>query len=146
VRAADALEYVAGYTVGNDVSVRDWQRHTPQFVMGKGFDTHGPTGPWLVTRDEVPDPGNLDIRTWVNGEVKQQSNTSLMIFSVGALIEYLSTAFTLQPGDILFTGTPAGVGFARTPPEFLKAGDVVRIEIGGVGVLENPVIDEPGEA
>jgi 2-keto-4-pentenoate hydratase/2-oxohepta-3-ene-1,7-dioic acid hydratase in catechol pathway len=142
VSAADALDYVAGYMCGNDVSVRDWQFHAPTWTMGKGFDTHGPIGPWLVTRDEV-DASNLGIRTYLNGELKQQSNTGQLIFSVPALIEYLSTAFTLEPGDIVFTGTPAGVGVSRKPPEFMKAGDTVRVEIDGLGVLENPVIDEP---
>ena len=143
VAAADALQYVAGYMNGNDVSVRDWQRHTPQFVMGKSFDTHGPTGPALVTRDEVPEPGNLAIRTWVNGELKQESNTRLLIFDIGTLIEYLTKAFTLQPGDVIFTGTPSGVGFTRQPPEALRPGDTVRVEVTGLGALENPVIDEP---
>jgi 2-keto-4-pentenoate hydratase/2-oxohepta-3-ene-1,7-dioic acid hydratase in catechol pathway len=142
VAAKDALKYVAGYTIGNDVSVRDWQFHAPTWTMGKGFDTHGPIGPWLVTGDEV-DAGNLGIRTYVNGELKQSSNTSQLIFGVPALIEYLSTAFTLEPGDIVFTGTPAGVGVSRKPPEFMKAGDVVRVEIDGLGTLENPVIEEP---
>jgi 2-keto-4-pentenoate hydratase/2-oxohepta-3-ene-1,7-dioic acid hydratase in catechol pathway len=142
VAAAEALSYVAGFMIGNDVSVRDWQFHAPTWTMGKGFDTHGPIGPWLVTRDEV-DAGNLGIRTYLNGELKQQSNTSQLIFDVPALIEYLSTAFTLEPGDIVFTGTPAGVGVSRKPPEFMKAGDVVRVEIDGLGVLENPIVDEP---
>ena len=142
VPAADALRYVAGYTIGNDVSVRDWQFHAPTWTMGKGFDTHGPIGPWLVTRDEV-DAGSLDIRTYLNGELKQQSNTSQLIFDVPALIEYLSTAFTLEPGDIVFTGTPAGVGVSRKPPQFMKAGDTVRVEIDGLGALENPIIEEP---
>jgi 2-keto-4-pentenoate hydratase/2-oxohepta-3-ene-1,7-dioic acid hydratase in catechol pathway len=142
VSRADALRYVAGYMIGNDVSVRDWQFHAPTWTMGKGFDTHGPTGPWIVTRDEV-DAANLAIRTYVNRELKQQSTTDQLIFDVPALIEYLSTAFTLEPGDIVFTGTPAGVGQSRKPPEFLKAGDTVRVEIDGLGVLENPVIEEP---
>lgn len=143
VREHEALGYVAGYMTGNDLTVRDWQRHTQQFLMGKSFATHGPTGPFLVTSDEVPDPGNLDIRTWVNGELKQESNTRHLIFSIGRLIEYISTAFELEPGDVIFTGTPSGVGVARTPPEFLKPGDVVRVEVGGLGVLENEVIEEP---
>jgi 2-keto-4-pentenoate hydratase/2-oxohepta-3-ene-1,7-dioic acid hydratase in catechol pathway len=142
VRREDALRHVAGYMCGNDVSVRDWQFHAPTWTMGKGFDTHGPIGPWLVTRDEV-DPANLGISAYVNGEMKQRSNTSQLIFDVPALIEYLSTAFTLEPGDIVFTGTPAGVGFTRKPPQFMKAGDTVRVEIDGLGVLENPVIEEP---
>ena len=143
VPAARALEHVAGYMVGNDVSVRDWQVHTPTFMMGKSFDTHGPTGPWLVTRDEVPDPHVLELETWVNGVIKQDANTRDLIFGVEPLIEYLSQAFTLEPGDVVFTGTPAGVGFIRNPREFLKAGDVVRVEISGLGALENPVVEEP---
>jgi 2-keto-4-pentenoate hydratase/2-oxohepta-3-ene-1,7-dioic acid hydratase in catechol pathway len=142
VSAADALSYVAGYMIGNDVSVRDWQFHAPTWIMGKGFDTHGPIGPWLVTRDEV-DPGSLDIATYVNGEEKQHSNTKHLIFGIPQIIEYLTTAFTLRPGDVVFTGTPAGVGVSRKPPQFLKAGDTVRIEISGLGTLENRVIDEP---
>ena len=142
VAAAEAPSYVAGYMIGNDISVRDWQFHSPTWMIGKSFDTHGPTGPWLVTRDEV-DAANLGIRTFVNGEMVQQSNTNQLIFDVGAIIEYLSTACTLEPGDVVFTGTPAGVGVSRKPPRFLKAGDAVRVEIDGLGVLENPVIDEP---
>lgn len=142
VKAADATAYIAGYTAGNDISVRDWQFHSPTWVMGKSFDTHGPLGPWLVTPDEV-DPADLDIKLFVNGEVKQHSNTSQLIFGVGEILEYLSTAFTLQPGDVVYTGTPAGVGGTRRPPEFLKAGDVVRVEIDGLGVLESPVVEEP---
>jgi 2-keto-4-pentenoate hydratase/2-oxohepta-3-ene-1,7-dioic acid hydratase in catechol pathway len=143
VAAADALSYVAGYAVGNDISVRDWQFHSPTWVMGKGFDTHGPLGPWLVTRDEVPNPGALDVKTWLNGELVQNSNTRHLIFDIGAIIAYMSAAFTLEPGDVVYTGTPSGVGVARKPSRFMKAGDVVRVEISGLGVLENPVIDEP---
>ncbi len=143
VKAADALDYVAGYTVGDDVSVRDWQFHSGTWMMGKGFDSHGRMGPWLVTRDEIPDPSNLEIRTWVNGQLKQHSNTSQLIFGVGAIIEYISKAFTMEPGDVVFTGTPSGVGASRRPPEWLKAGDTVRIEIERIGVLENPVAEEP---
>ena len=143
VAAADALDHVAGYMIGNDVSVRDWQVHSQTMMMGKSFDTHGPMGPWLVTRDEVSDPGTLDLNTWVNGVLKQSSNTSQLIFGVAPLVEYLSTAFTLEPGDVVFTGTPSGVGVARDPKEFMKAGDVVRVEISGLGVLENPIVDEP---
>jgi 2-keto-4-pentenoate hydratase/2-oxohepta-3-ene-1,7-dioic acid hydratase in catechol pathway len=141
IAAGDALQHVAGYMCGNDVSVRDWQFHNPTWMMGKGFDTHGPTGPWLVTSDEL-DPGDLDIKCFVNGELMQSSNTSQLIFDIPAIIEYLSTAFTLEPGDVIFTGTPAGVGISRKPPVFLKAGDVVRVEIDGLGTLENPVIEE----
>jgi 2-keto-4-pentenoate hydratase/2-oxohepta-3-ene-1,7-dioic acid hydratase in catechol pathway len=143
VAAADALAHVAGFMVGNDVSVRDWQFHSPTWMMGKSFDTHGPTGPWLVTRDEVPDPTALSLRTWVNGVLKQDGHTGQMIFGVGVLVEYLSQAFTLEPGDLVFTGTPAGVGSLRDPREYLKEGDVVRIEITGLGVLENAVVAEP---
>jgi 2-keto-4-pentenoate hydratase/2-oxohepta-3-ene-1,7-dioic acid hydratase in catechol pathway len=142
VKSAGAVDYVAGYCIGNDVSVRDWQFHSPTWMMGKSFDTHGPIGPWLVTPDEV-DVGNLDVRLWVNGELKQESNTSQLIFGVGEIIEYLSAGFTLEPGDVVFTGTPAGVGGARRPPEFLKPGDTVRVEITSLGALENPVVDEP---
>lgn len=142
VAASDAIAYVAGYTIGDDISVRDWQFHSPTWMMGKSFDTHGPIGPWLVTRDEV-NAEDLGIRTYVNGELKQESHTGQLIFGIGAIIAYLSTAFTLEPGDVVFTGTPAGVGVARKPPEFLKAGDVVHVEIDGLGALENPVIDEP---
>jgi 2-keto-4-pentenoate hydratase/2-oxohepta-3-ene-1,7-dioic acid hydratase in catechol pathway len=142
IAAADAPAYVAGYMNGNDVTVRDWQFHSPTWMIGKSFDTHGPIGPWLVTADEL-DPTNLDVRTFVNDQLMQDSNTKHLIFSVGEIIEYLSTSFTLEPGDVIFTGTPAGVGVARNPPVFLKNGDVVRVEISGLGVLENPVIDEP---
>lgn len=143
VSAADAGQYVAGYTIGNDVSVRDWQFHSPTWIMGKSFDTHGPLGPYLVTPDEVADVSNLDIKLTVNGEQKQSSNTGQLIFGVGEIIEYLSAGMTLEPGDVVFTGTPAGVGGTRRPPEFLKAGDVVRVQISGLGVLENPVEAEP---
>ena len=142
IDAQNALDYVAGHMCGNDVSVRDWQRHAATWTMGKGFDTHGPIGPWLVTRDEV-DCANLEIRTYVNGVLKQDSNTRELIFDVPALIAYISTGMTLEPGDIIFTGTPPGVGVARKPPEWLKAGDAVRVEIDGLGALENPVVDEP---
>ena len=142
VKAVDATGYIAGYCIGNDVSVRDWQFHSPTWMMGKSFDTHGPIGPWLVTPDEV-DVGNLDVRLWVNDEPKQESNTNQLIFGISEIIEYLSAGFTLEPGDVVFTGTPAGVGGARKPPQFLKPGDTVRVEIDGLGVLENPVIEEP---
>jgi 2-keto-4-pentenoate hydratase/2-oxohepta-3-ene-1,7-dioic acid hydratase in catechol pathway len=142
-KAADAGQYVAGYTIGNDVSVRDWQFHSPTWMMGKSFDTHGPLGPYLVTPDEAGDVANLDIKLFVNGEQKQSSNTGQLIFGVGEIIEYLSAGMTLEPGDVVFTGTPAGVGGTRQPPEFLKAGDTVRVEISGLGVLENPVVAEP---
>lgn len=142
VKAEDAAQYVAGYMCGNDISVRDWQFHSPTWMMGKSFDTHGPIGPWLVTPDEV-DVEHLGVRLFVNGEQKQSSNTEQLIFGVGPIIEYLSAGFTLEPGDVVFTGTPAGVGGAMKPPTFLKVGDVVRVEIDGLGVLENTVAEEP---
>ena len=137
VRAAEALGHVFGYCVANDVSARDWQRHSPTFTMGKSFDTHGPIGPWIVTADEIPDPQNLALRCFVNGELRQQSNTADMSFTVAEQIKYLSTAFTLEPGDLLATGTPEGVGAAMNPPQFLKSGDVVRCEVDGIGAIEN---------
>jgi 2-keto-4-pentenoate hydratase/2-oxohepta-3-ene-1,7-dioic acid hydratase in catechol pathway len=140
VPAARALEVVAGYTVINDVSARDWQWRTPTFTVGKSFDTHAPCGPELVTGDELGDPGRLGIRTWVNDELRQDSSTSDLIFGCAAMIEYLTTAFPLEPGTIIATGTPAGVGAGLDPPRFLADGDVVRIAIEGVGELENPVV------
>ncbi|HEY5640111.1 MAG TPA: fumarylacetoacetate hydrolase family protein [Dehalococcoidia bacterium] len=142
VKAADAVQYIAGYTIGNDISVRDWQLHSPTWMMGKGFDTHGPLGPAIATPDEF-DPGSAHIRLFVNDEMKQNSTLDQLIFSVGEIVEYLSTGFTLEPGDVIYTGTPAGIGAASHPPKFLKAGDIVRVEIGGLGVLENPVLEEP---
>ena len=138
-----AAEVIAGYLVVNDVTVRDWQLRVPTWTMGKSFDTHGPIGPWIVTTDELPDPHGLRLRTWVNDELRQESNTKELIFDCFALIEHLSTAFTLEPGDIVATGTPSGVGIAMKPPRILKSGDVMRIEIEGIGTLENPVFDEP---
>jgi 2-keto-4-pentenoate hydratase/2-oxohepta-3-ene-1,7-dioic acid hydratase in catechol pathway len=140
-----APDVIAGYLVVNDVSVRDWQLRVPTWTMGKSFDTHGPIGPWIVTSDELRDPHGLRLRTWVNGELRQDSNTKELIFDCFTLVEHLSTAFTLEPGDIVATGTPSGVGIARKPPQLLKAGDVVRIEIEGIGQIENPVIAEPAE-
>ena len=140
VAAADAPAYVAGYLVVNDVSVRDWQAKSPTMTLGKSFDTHGPIGPWLVTADEVADPHALRVRTWVSGELMQDATTAEMIWSCWQQIEVLSTACTLEPGDIISTGTPAGVGAARTPQRWLRAGDVVRVEVEGIGTIENPVI------
>ncbi len=140
-----AAEVIAGYTVVNDVSVRDWQLRTPTFTMGKSFDTHCPLGPWIVTGDELGDPHALDLKTWVNGELRQSSNTKQLIFDCFVLVEHLSTAFTLEPGDVIATGTPGGVGIAMKPPRLLQVGDVVRIAIDGVGELENAVIEEPAE-
>jgi len=138
-----AHEVVAGFTICNDVSVRDWQRRTPTMTMGKSFDSHGPLGPWLVTPDEVGDPHVLAIRTWVNDQLRQDANTRLLIHDCWAQIEHLTTAFTLEVGDVISTGTPAGVGGAMKPPKWLVAGDRVRIEIDRLGTLENPVIEEP---
>ncbi len=143
VPASRAAEVVAGYTIVNDVSVRDWQRRTPTMTMGKSFDTHGPMGPWLVTPDELGDPHALRLQTWVNDDLVQDSSTQHLIFDCWQMIEHLSSAFTLEPGDVISTGTPGGVGIARTPPLLLRHGDAVRIEVEGIGVLENPVIDEP---
>ncbi|WP_374943966.1 fumarylacetoacetate hydrolase family protein [Sphingomonas sp.] len=139
VSEADALDYVFGYFVANDVSARDWQFHTPTFTMGKSFDTHGPIGPWIVTADEVPDPQALELRCYVNGELRQKNNTATMIHSLPKQIAYLSTAFTLEPGDLIATGTPEGVGVGMEPPVFLQPGDVVRCEVDGVGAIENRV-------
>jgi len=138
----EAMGYVAGYTIGHDVSARDWQlkKDQKQWMVGKTFDTFAPIGPTLVTTDEVPDPHNLPIRLRLNGQTMQDSNTRQMIFSVGAVLAYLSQVFTLEPGDLIFTGTPPGVGFARKPPVFLKPGDVTEVEIEGLGVLRNTVV------
>lgn len=143
VSKAHALDYVAGYMNGQDVSVRDFQRHAATWTMGKGFDTHGPTGPYLVTSDEIPDPGALQLQTYVNDVLKQDSPTNDLIFDVPTLIEYISQAMTLRPGDIIFTGTPSGVGQARSPQEWLTPGDTVRVSISKLGDLVNPVIAEP---
>ena len=145
VPVARAAEVIAGYTVVDDVSVRDWQFRSPTMTMGKSFDTHGPIGPWLVTADEIGDPHALRLQTWVNRELRQDAKTDDLIFDCYEQVEHLSTAFTLEPGDVIATGTPAGVGIAMKPPQLLRAGDVVRIEIEGIGVLENPVIDEPSD-
>jgi 2-keto-4-pentenoate hydratase/2-oxohepta-3-ene-1,7-dioic acid hydratase in catechol pathway len=142
IRPEEALQYVAGYTVGHDVSARDWQlkKDGKQWMAGKTFDTFAPIGPVLVTADEVPDPHNLPIRLRLNGQIMQDSNTREMIFDVKTIIAHLSKIFTLHPGDLIFTGTPPGVGMARRPPVYLKAGDVVEVEIDGLGLLRNPVI------
>ena len=141
VKRDDAASVIAGYTIVNDVSVRDWQVKTSQWILGKSFDTHGPMGPWLVTGEEL-DPHALPIRTLVNGEVRQASNTKHLIFDCFDLVETLSTVFTLEPGDVVATGTPGGVGNAMRPPQYLKPGDTVRIEIEGIGAIENTVVEE----
>jgi len=140
-----AHEVIAGYFCGNDVSVRDWQLRAPTFQIGKSFDSHGPMGPYLVTPDEVGDPHNLDIRCLVNGEQRQNSNTRHLIFDCFDAIEHLTQAFTLDVGDVLFMGTPSGVGVAMQPPSWLKEGDVVRVEIEKLGYIENTVVAESGE-
>ncbi len=139
----DALECVGGYTVFNDGSVRDYQRKSTQWTIGKNFDATGPLGPWVVTPDELP-PGasGLRIQSRLNGQVMQDANTSLMITSVAQAIVHLSEAMTLEPGDVIAMGTPAGVGYARKPPVFMRDGDTIEIEIEGIGVLRNPVRDE----
>jgi 2-keto-4-pentenoate hydratase/2-oxohepta-3-ene-1,7-dioic acid hydratase in catechol pathway len=133
---------IFGYCCGNDATARDWQHRSPQWVLGKSFDSHAPFGPWITTADEVPDPHALDIRCLVNGEVRQSSNTRHLVFNVWDQLEHLSQAMTLEPGDLIFTGTPAGVGAAMTPRQYLKAGDKVRVEITGLGALDNPVAPE----
>jgi 2-keto-4-pentenoate hydratase/2-oxohepta-3-ene-1,7-dioic acid hydratase in catechol pathway len=143
VKPANAMSVVAGFMICNDVSVRDWQRRAPTATLGKSFDTHGPVGPWLTTRDEMPDATGLSIRTWVDGELRQDGNTSEMVWSFSEMIEELSSVFTLEPGDILTTGTPAGVGQGHDPPRFLEVGQRVRVEIEGLGHIENLVVAEP---
>jgi 2-keto-4-pentenoate hydratase/2-oxohepta-3-ene-1,7-dioic acid hydratase in catechol pathway len=139
VKAERALEIVAGYACFNDASVRDWQYRNSQFTPGKNFDATGAFGPWMVTADEIPDPSQLELTTRVNGERVQHAFTSDMTFSVPQLIEYISTFCTLEPGDVIATGTPGGVGHERKPPLFLKPGDRVEVEIDKIGVLSNPV-------
>jgi 2-keto-4-pentenoate hydratase/2-oxohepta-3-ene-1,7-dioic acid hydratase in catechol pathway len=143
VEAADALEYVAGYTCLNDVSARDLQYSDRQFVRAKSLDTFCPMGPWLVTADEVPDPQGLRIQCLVNGDLMQDASTSDMVFSVAALVSFCSHAFTLEPGDVIATGTPAGVGWFREPRRMLSDGDVVEVRIERVGSLVNPCREEP---
>ena len=138
-----AHEVIAGYAVCNDVSVRDWQMRSQTFTMGKSFDTHSPFGPWVTTSDDIPDPHALDLKTWVNDELRQNSNTRHLVFNCFDLVEHLSTAFTLEPGDLIVTGTPSGVGIGFDPKKFLSAGDRVRIEIEGLGAIDNTVIAEP---
>jgi acylpyruvate hydrolase len=139
VSQADALDYVAGYTIVNDVTARDLQRRTLQWLQGKTLDGSAPMGPWLVTKDEIPDPHSLEIVLTVNGEERQRSNTKNLVFNVHYLVEFLSHIMTLEPGDVVCTGTPGGVGVARNPQVFLQDGDVVRIEVEKIGVLENRI-------
>lgn len=142
VSAADAHKVIAGYTIVNDVSVRDWQVKAPTWTLGKSFDTHGPMGPWIVTADEI-DPHNLELKTWLNDELRQHSNTRHLIFDCYQLVETLSTVCTLEPGDVVATGTCSGVGVKMKPRGYMKPGDKVSIEIEGIGRLSNPVIIEP---
>lgn len=143
IRKEDAFQHVAGYTVGNDVSARDWQKGRPggQWLLGKTPDTFAPTGPYLVTADEI-DPHNLKIQLRLNGETMQNSSTRELIFGIDELIAHISQLFALQPGDLIFTGTPPGVGVARNPAVYIKAGDRMEVEIEGLGVLANPVVAE----
>lgn len=143
VRAADAHKVIAGYTITNDLSIRDWQMRSPTATLGKSFDTHGPIGPWLTTPEEIGHPENLRVRTWVDDELRQDGRTDDFIYSIGEMIEELTTVFTLEPGDMLATGTPSGVGAAFRPPRFLKIGQTVRVEIEGLGHIANTVIAEP---
>lgn len=143
VSAADARSVIAGYLVCNDVSVRDWQMRSATMTLGKSFNTTGPIGPWIVTDDEVADPHALPMRMLVNGKVRQEVSTGEMVFNIFEQIAYLSTVMTLEPGDILATGTPSGVGAAMQPPSWLQIGDVMRVEIDGIGHIENIVVAEP---
>jgi 2-keto-4-pentenoate hydratase/2-oxohepta-3-ene-1,7-dioic acid hydratase in catechol pathway len=142
IAAENWRRHVAGYTIVNDVSARDFQRATSQWLMGKTFDTFAPMGPWITTADEIADPHALNIRLTLNGELMQNSNTRELIFKIPELVAFLSSVVTLEPGDIVATGTPAGVGFARKPPRWLRPGDDVRISIDGLGELRNPVVAE----
>lgn len=141
---ASAMEHVAGYCCGHDVSARDWQksRSGGQWLLGKSFDTFGPLGPWLVTADEIADPGKLRVRFRLNGETMQDSTTAQLIFPIPHLIAHLSKVFRLDAGDVIYTGTPPGVGMARKPPIFMKPGDTAEVEIEGLGILRNPLVAE----
>lgn len=140
IPVADALSHVFGYTIINDLTARDLQRRHKQFFLGKSLDGSCPVGPWIVTADAIPDPQQLDVRCWVNGVLKQEGHTSQQIFTVAHTISLLSRTMTLEPGDIISTGTPEGVGFARQPPEFLAAGDQVECEISGIGRISNRIV------
>lgn len=139
IRKAEALSHIFGYTIVNDVTARHLQKRHSQWILGKGLDSFCPMGPAILTADEVADPTRLTLTTWVNGERRQHAPVADLIFDIPTLIEAISAAITLEPGDVIATGTPAGVGIGFNPPKFLKAGDVVRIEVSGIGVLENPV-------
>ncbi len=143
VRADQASKVIAGYMITNDLSIRDWQMRAPTATLGKSFDTHGPTGPWLECGEDLKNPENLRVCTWIDDELRQDGNTDDFIYSIGEMIEELTTVFTLEPGDILATGTPSGVGAAFRPPKFLKVGQTVKVEIEGLGHIANTVIPEP---
>ena len=145
VSEEQAKKVIAGYTIVNDVSVRDWQMRSHTWTLGKSFDTHGPIGPWIVTSDEIGDPHTLDIKTWVNDDKRQDSNTKHLIYDCYFLVHYLSQVMTLEPGDIIATGTSSGVGVKMKPRGYMHAGDSVTIEIEKIGKLTNPIIDEPNE-
>lgn len=142
IAKADAAAHVFGYCVGNDVTERFWQHRTPQWSLGKSFDTHAPIGPWITTSDEIPDPHALGLRCFVNDEKRQDSNTQHLVFNLWDQIEHLSQAMTLEPGDLIFTGTPGGIGAAMDPRRFLKPGDVVRCEIDRLGAIEAKMVAE----
>jgi 2-keto-4-pentenoate hydratase/2-oxohepta-3-ene-1,7-dioic acid hydratase in catechol pathway len=142
IATARALDHVAGYACYNEGSIRDWQRHTTQFLAGKSFARSGSFGPWMVTADEIPDPSALTLETRLNGTVVQHTTTDLLITPVPGLIAYISTIMPLTPGDVIVTGTPGGVGFKRTPPLWMRPGDTVEVEISGIGVLRNSVVAE----
>ena len=142
IAEADWRSHVFGYTIVNDVSARDYQRATTQWLMGKTFDTFAPMGPWIVSQEEIRDPHNLSVRMVINGETLQNGNTSQLIFNIPRLIAFLSSVFTLEPGDVVSTGTPAGVGAARKPPRWLLPGDDVAVQVEGIGELRNPVVAE----
>jgi len=146
IAEADAWKHVAGYSVYNDVSVREWQFHAKQIASGKNFENTGPFGPWMVTADEIQPGRKLKLETRLNGEVVQSSDTGHLIFSIPQLISYSSTIFTLSPGDVIVTGTPAGVGFGRKPPRYMKPGDTIEVEIEAIGVLRNPVVAQSPKA
>ena len=138
-----APQVIAGFTIANDVSVRDWQMRSPNMMIGKSFDTCGPLGPWIVTPDELGDPHNLAIKTWIDEELRQNANTRQMIYNCYDIIAYLSQAMTLEPGDVITTGTPSGVGVKMQPRGYMKPGQITKVEIAGIGTLSNPVIEEP---
>lgn len=140
VSEAHALDHVLGYTCGDDISARDLQFGDTQWTRGKALDTFAPMGPWIVTTDEIPDPQVLGLRCLVNGETRQDDTTAHMIFSVARIIAFVTESITLEPGDVIYTGTPSGVGHGRTPPEYLRVGDTVRVEIGGIGAIENRIV------